>query len=225
MMKWVGAVLAIGAMVAVAMMQEDGVRDKQGGASMGDGQRANDVLAMKQGLLRGSDPRVNLLKEQAHKEAALARLEDKQIKILKKELSALKVGGKQQMLNGASDMQNGQRAVGAGYWDKEHHDDTWKAVDDIYDKLIKRSQEWEKAQKARQDSHQYDLDSFVDVQSKDEPFEDLANQVVQENSQEREFSKDDSFIPPPTAITPNHRLPLQSYLPWEQSGNDLMGSN
>eukprot|EP00960_Hanusia_phi_P067816 766710-Hanusia_phi.AAC.8 len=232
MNKWVGGVLAIGAMVAMLMMHEDGGRGsggQAGGADLLEGTLSSrNVLSVKQQLLKassGSDPRVKMLKEQASKEAALARLEDKQIKTLKKELSALRVSGKKQMLNGASDMQNGQRTVGAGYWDKEHHDDSWKPVDEIYNKLVKRSQSWEKAEQDRESSHQDDLDSFVDVLSQNGAINEVSNEVVQENSEESEFSRDDTFVPPPSAITPNHRLPMQTYLPWEQSGNDLLGSN
>lgn len=44
-------------------------------------------------------------------------------------------------------MQNGQRDKGVGYWDKEHHDDDWVPVEDMFSKLEKRKEDWANEEK------------------------------------------------------------------------------
>lgn len=88
------------------------------------------------------------------------------VKALQKELSSLqskaaaKAHAKQQILNRHSDMQNGQRDKGAGYWDKEHHDDAWVPVTDMFSKLEKRKTEW--ADEEKQNQLDKRSDEFVD---------------------------------------------------------------
>ena len=88
------------------------------------------------------------------------------VKALQKELSSLqskaaaKVHAKQQILNRDSDMQNGQRDKGAGYWDKEHHDDAWVPVTDMFSKLEKRKKKWDEEEKQNQLDKR--SDEFVD---------------------------------------------------------------
>ena len=88
------------------------------------------------------------------------------VKALQKELSSLqskaaaKVHAKQQILNRDSDMQNGQRDKGAGYWDKEHHDDAWVPVTDMFSKLEKRKKDWDEEEKQNQLDKR--SDEFVD---------------------------------------------------------------
>jgi hypothetical protein len=95
------------------------------------------------------------------------------VKALQKELSALKsketakVGAKQQSLNRQSDMQNGQRDKGAGYWDKEHHDDDWVPVADMYGKLEKRSVAW--ANEEKENERDKRSDTFVGEDTFEEP--------------------------------------------------------
>ena len=57
-------------------------------------------------------------------------------------------------------MQNGQRDKGAGYWDKEHHDDAWVPVTDMFSKLEKRKTEW--ADEEKQNQLDKRSDEFVD---------------------------------------------------------------
>jgi hypothetical protein len=162
--------------------------------------------------------RTKQLESEAMREAALARLEAKRVKALQKELLSIKAKknaphAAQQSLNGDSDMQNGQREKGAGYWDKDHHDDNWVPVADEYSKLDKRKALWDSEVQASEGDKKFD--AFVDDEKVEAPVVASANSILLMNSFEKEFSDDDDFVPPPSEITPAHRVPVQSYLPWE----------
>ena len=58
-------------------------------------------------------------------------------------------------------------AQGMGYWDKEHHDDNWVPVADLYSKLDKRTAAWDAEVKASEGDKKFD--SFVDEDAVEAP--------------------------------------------------------
>jgi len=110
------------------------------------------------------------------------------VKALQKELSLLKVSKsvikalRPQILNGNSDMQNGKREKGAGYWDKEHHDDSWVPVSEMFSKLEKRTAAWSAEEAEKQRDMRFD--NFVDDATVEAPvvkagvFVDIASMFV-----------------------------------------------
>ena len=56
---------------------------------------------------------------------------------------------------------------GAGYWDKDHHDDNWVPVADEYSKLDKRKALWDSEVQASEGDKKFD--AFVDDEKVEAP--------------------------------------------------------
>ena len=79
--------------------------------------------------------------------------------------------------------------------------------------MARRKAKW--AAEERDNEHVKDADAFVDEAAAEAPVVNSANAILQLNEAEPELSSDDVFVSPPAALTPSHRLPVQSDVPWE----------
>ena len=73
----------------------------------------------------------------------------------------------------------------------------------MYSKLEKRNSEWDTEVAANEKDKRFD--SFVDDPAVEAPVVKTANVILAMNSNEKEFEDDDSFVSPPSDITPSHR--------------------
>jgi hypothetical protein len=117
------------------------------------------------------------------------RLGAQKVTALQKQLSTLQTKkslktAKHQILNtGNSDMQNGDREKGVGYWDKEHHDDNWVPVKDMVSKLAERKAAWESEEQANEGEKR--MDAFV-VEDKAEAPVIQSGVLMMERDRDRE---------------------------------------